>query len=315
MNWQALARLTRLPNLPTAVADVALAALAVTAALPNDQRPTLFQGFVVFLLLALASASLYLAGMVFNDYFDADEDRRDRPERPIPSGEVTTGQALRLGVALMGAGLLLAVGAGQATKALEMTARSIWPTLFAVLLVGAILAYDGALKFTVLGPFGMGACRALNVLLGASIVGAPTFLAVHLAAVVGLYVVGLTWFAKTEAQTSSRLALAMAAAVMVVALLLALPLPVHLLEAGKTASPLFVYLLVGLGFFLGLPAVRAIRNPSPSRVQSAVVRFLMGLILLDTVLATATVGTVGLLIVVLMAPSVYLNSRRWLYAT
>jgi hypothetical protein len=50
-------------------------------------------------------------------------------------------------------------------------------------------------------------------------------------------------------------------------------------------------------------------------VQAAVKRALMGLILLDAVLATGTIGTVGLVIAVLMLPSVYLNSRRWLYAT
>ena len=41
----------------------------------------------------------------------------------------------------------------------------------------------------------------------------------------------------------------------------------------------------------------------------------MALILLDTVLATATAGTVGLFILLLLAPSFYLNRRSWLYAT
>jgi 4-hydroxybenzoate polyprenyltransferase len=314
MTWRAIARLTRLPNLPTAVADVALACLAATAALPHDQQPGFSQAFPAFVLLALASASFYLSGMVFNDYFDADEDRRDRPERPIPSGEVTLTQALRLGVGLLAAGVTFAVFAGITTKVAGLTTLAVWPTVISVLLIGAILAYDGALKVTVVGPLGMGACRMLNVLLGASIVGPPTGLAMHLGLVVGLYVVGLTWFARTEARTSSRMVLTFAAAVMASALLLALPLPLHLPE-GQTPSPLFVYLLVGLGFFLGLPAARAVRNPSPSRVQAAVTRFLMGLILLDAVLATATVGTAGVLIALLMAPSVYLNSRRWLYAT
>jgi len=314
MNWRAFARLARLPNLPTAVADVALAALAAAAAIPDDKRPAVAALLPPFALLALASASLYVAGMVFNDYFDADDDRRERPDRPIPSGEVTSGQALRLGVGLLGLGVLFAVFAGLTTQMLGVTRSSVWPVVVVVLLVGAILAYDAALKHTVLGPLGMGACRGLNVLLGASIVGAPTALAMHLAAVVGLYVVGVTWFAKTEARTSSRVVLAFAALTMAAALLLALPLPEHLPE-GTTPSPLFVYLLVALGFFLGLPAYRAIRSPTPALVQSAVTRFLMGLILFDAVLATATVGTVGLLIAALMLPSVYLNSRRWLYAT
>jgi 4-hydroxybenzoate polyprenyltransferase len=308
MNWRPLARLVRLPNLPTALADVALAALAASAV----ANFSLAQRWPAFVLLCLASACLYLSGMVFNDYFDADEDRRERPERPIPSGEVTTGQAFRLGAGLLAGGLLFAVLAGLTTRAQGQTATWVWPTAIAVLLVGAILGYDAALKHTLVGPFGMGACRFLNVLLGASIAGPPTQLALHLAAVVGLYVVGLTWFARTEVRASARWPLTLAAGVMLAALFLALPLPEH---DGARPSPLFVYLLVALGFFVGLPATRAIREPTPPRVQEGVKRALMGLIVLDAVLATATAGTVGLLILVLMAPSVYLNSRRWLYAT
>ncbi len=41
----------------------------------------------------------------------------------------------------------------------------------------------------------------------------------------------------------------------------------------------------------------------------------MGLILLDTVLATALAGSMGLVLLLLLAPSVYLNRRSWLYAT
>jgi hypothetical protein len=36
---------------------------------------------------------------------------------------------------------------------------------------------------------------------------------------------------------------------------------------------------------------------------------------LDMVLATALAGSAGLVLLVLMAPSIYLNRRKWLYAT
>jgi len=55
--------------------------------------------------------------------------------------------------------------------------------------------------------------------------------------------------------------------------------------------------------------------PTPSRVQAAVRRALVGLILLDTVLATGLAGTAGLSLLVLLLPSLYLNRKRWLYAT
>lgn len=311
MNGRTIARLVRLPNLPTAVADVALAGLAVTAAAGRAPLAVLLSP--AFWLLGLASAALYTSGMAFNDYFDADEDRRERPERPIPSGEATRGQALTLALALMASGLVLAALAGFAVPPGAKALWLPWPIALAVLLAGAILAYDAVLKQTILGPLGMGACRSLNVLMGASFAGAPGPLAFHLASVVGLYVVGLTWFAKSEATHSKRPMLTAAAAVMLCALLLALTLPEQL--EGRTPSPLFVYLLVGLGFFVGLPVVRAMRDPNPARVQAGVVRCLMGLILLDGVLATAAAGTAGLVVLALMGPSLYLNRKRWLYAT
>jgi hypothetical protein len=101
--------------------------------------------------------------------------------------------------------------------------------------------------------------------------------------------------------------------VMLVSLLLAVPLPLHL-EAEQRSS-LFLYLLVALGFFVGMRVLHAIDDPAPSQVQAAVKRALIALILLDTVLATAMAGAVGLVILLLLAPSLYLNRTSWLYAT
>ena len=49
----------------------------------------------------------------------------------------------------------------------------------------------------------MGLCRFLNVLLGLTVAPPGFWLAAHLALVVGLYVVGVTWFARTEASRVS----------------------------------------------------------------------------------------------------------------
>jgi 4-hydroxybenzoate polyprenyltransferase len=60
---------------------------------------------------------------------------------------------------------------------------------------------------------------------------------------------------------------------------------------------------------------QALVTPTPGQVQAAVKRCLMGLILLDTVLATAVASTVGLVLLVFLVPSLYLNYRKGLYAT
>jgi 4-hydroxybenzoate polyprenyltransferase len=300
---QAYARLVRLPNLPTALADICLGVLAV------GDRPG---RWLPCLLLLPASGCLYCGGMVWNDFFDVDQDRRERPDRPIPSGLVSRREAALFGAVLLTLGVLLAMVAGLSRAASAGSASQL-PGVIACLLAGCILLYDGWLKRTPLGPVAMGSCRALNVLLGVSATGSLAAPGPHLSAVVGLYIVGVTWFARTEARTSNRAALQGAAAVMLAALLLALPLPVSVPPG--TSSFLFPYLLVALGFAVGLPATRAIADPSPAHVQATVKRAIFGLVLLDAVLATACAGSVGLLILLLLAPSLYLSRRQWLYAT
>jgi 4-hydroxybenzoate polyprenyltransferase len=123
----------------------------------------------------------------------------------------------------------------------------------------------------------------------------------------------VTWFARTEARESSQTALRGAAGVILAALVLALPLPV-LGEPGRS-SPLFPYLLVVLGFLVGLPVSEAVLRPTPAHVQAAVKRSLLGLIVLDAVLATALAGKDGLFILLLLVPALALNWQKWLYAT
>jgi len=305
MSLRAYAQLVRLPNLPSALADICLGAL-VMQALPPRWLP--------FGLLLLASACLYCAGMAWNDYFDVEQDRRERPGRPIPSGQVTLGQAARLGTGLLAAGVILALLAGWSQQLFDGSAQ-LAPGLLALVLVGTILLYDGPLKHTWAGPAAMGSCRLLNVLLGVATAGAAADWprGLYLAVVVGLYIAGVTWFARTEARLSNRLALQGAAALMLASLLLALPLPVFV--AVDASSVLFPYLLVLFGFGLGFPVCRAIARPTPTNVQDAVKRSLMGLIVYDAILASSQAGTLGLSILVLLAPSLYLNRRAWLYAT
>src|SRR5207248_5259164 len=96
-----------------------------------------------------------------------------------------------------------------------------------------------------------------------------------------------------------------AAAILLASLVLALPLPVR--DEKAASSVLFPYLLVALGFLIGLPVSRAIASPTPSHVQAAVKRCLLSLILLDAVLATALAGAAGLRILVLLGPALALT--------
>lgn len=299
----ALAQLVRLPNVFTVWADIGMGAL-VTGALPEQVVP--------FGLILLASTCLYWAGMVWNDFFDVEQDAKERPFRPLPSGRVNRFTAGMLGVLLLAAGLACA-----ATVSMLYGHPAIPPCVIAACLAVLILAYDGWLKRTWFGPIAMGGCRFFNVLLGLSLVAdMPMSVSITLAVVVGTYIAGITWFARTEAQTSNQNILTAAAGVMLAALVLALTVP-GLAEsrgfATARTSVFFPYLLVAFAFYLGMPLSRAIANPQPARVQVAVKRSLLGLILLDAILATSLAGTEAILLAVLILPAIYLG--RWLYST
>jgi 4-hydroxybenzoate polyprenyltransferase len=297
------AQLLRLPNVFTAFADICLGAAAAGYLL---DRP------VIFVMLLISSGCLYCAGMALNDFFDRREDAKARPFRPIPSGRIAPWQAALYGALLLAGGFVTAGLAGNSLGGDDALGWS-YPGVIALLLVAAVLLYDAYLKRTPLGPLGMGACRFLNVLLGLSGAGADlwTLPNLHLAAAVGVYIVGVTWFARTEETESRRRHLRLAALVMLAGVLLGLTVPVHF--EGRTAPVYFPYLVAGFLFLVGLPVVRAIRRPEPKPVQAAVKRAILGLVVLDAVLATAFVGLPGLAILLLLPPALLLG--KWVYST
>ncbi len=305
---RAYAQLVRLPNVFTAFADIGLGILATWQLLPEDlPKDWVWRA----LCLLAASGCLYCGGMVFNDVFDLEQDKRERPFRPIPSGRISRSAAVLFGVALLAAGIGCALLAGRRVSGWDRSSFYV-----ACILAACILVYDGWLKRFWAGPLGMGACRFLNVLLGLSLapnLGWPW--GAHLALVVGVYIVGVTWFARTEAQISNRSALAGAAGVMVVGLLLALAAPVIVAEFHLWPRPsiLFPYLLIGLGFLIGFPVSRAISRPTAPHVQKAVKQAILGLVILDATLASAIAGISGLAILLLLLPALYLG--RWIYST
>ncbi|MBX3440522.1 MAG: UbiA family prenyltransferase, partial [Planctomycetaceae bacterium] len=195
-------QLCRLPTVFTAIADVFLGYLLVHPSLGfgRNGSPTNFVWLVV------ATCGLYLSGMVFNDVFDRHIDAVERPGRPLPSGRVSLRAAVILGSLLMSGGVLSAAVVGRHTLTI------------AVMLSACILAYDGGLKRTPVGPLVMGSCRLLNLIMAASsdwerfeqLWWRPQ---IWIAAGMGVYIVGVTWFARTEAERSRRGPLALAAVV------------------------------------------------------------------------------------------------------
>ena len=141
---RAFLELLRPANVATSLADV-LAGNAVAG----------LGGWTTLAWLLVSTAALYAGGVVLNDVFDRDIDRVERPERPIPSGRVTTAAAAALGAILLAAGLFAAQRASHESF------------VVALLLAAAILLYDAwGKRQKLFGPVNMGACRGLNLILG-----------------------------------------------------------------------------------------------------------------------------------------------------
>lgn len=287
-------QLCRIPAVFSAISDVCCG-----FALTHRQPPT-YEPYPVFGLLVVASCGLYLAGMVLNDVFDRHIDAQERPRRPLPSGRVSLTSAIRLAIVLLVVGNLAAVSA------------SLTSGIVAVILTGCILAYDGGLKNTFLGPLVMGSCRFFNILLGASAAGSlsevVTVPQLPVAAGMGLYITGVTIFSRQEAATSSRLMLAVAMGVINLGLAVLMGFMLNF------PSPLRGQQLAIVGFAAVVSIIdgrvlSAILNPSATRVQSTVKTLLMSLISMNAIIVLHATGSpeMAVGVIVLLFPALYLG--------
>jgi len=304
-------QLLRLPNVFTAVADVAMGYLITHRNLEPPAH---------FVMLVAASCLLYLSGMVLNDVFDAEVDRREQPSRPIPSGRVSWQTAAAVGWAMLTGGVFVAWCASLVT--------SDWrPGIVATLLAACIVLYDGVVKQMAGAPLVMGACRALNVLLGMSLAPLPAVAAgPHvewasragwmIALGVGVYVLGVTVFSRTDATKSGRRRLVAGLAILLAGMTILAVTP--LVTAQR--PPLLVarngwYLLwVLLALITARRCVAAIAEPSSPRVQAAVRHCVQTIIVLDAAVCVGYAGPIwGFVVLSLIFPTVILTA--WLRAT
>ena len=185
MKLRTALQLGRVSNLPTVWTNTLTGAVLAGAT-----------GFGAgFAVMLLAFTLFYTGGMFLNDAFDAEFDAVHRPERPIPSGEVSAAGVFRIGFGLMAVAIVLLgwVGFGFAPR------TGAWPALAGAALTATITLYDWNHKKTRLSPVVMGLCRVL-VLLGAGLcfsVDLPAALWIA-AGLMLCYLIGLTYVAKQE---------------------------------------------------------------------------------------------------------------------
>lgn len=284
--WRTYLRLGRVSNLPTVWTDV-LAGAALAGVMP---------GATTALLLAVAVSLLYTAGMFLNDAFDREVDARERPERPIPAGDITAGEVFLTGFGMLAAGWLLAAGAARADGGVAAP-------VVAALLAGAIVLYNVWHKGNPLGPVLMGLCRGLVYLTAALAVSPALSLPVVWGAVVLLsYLIGLTYTAKQESLGRVRNLWPL--------LLLAAPLG-YTAAVAQTGATVML-LSIGLAGWVAL-SVAALRWPVPD-VPRAVVRLIAGIALVDALLI-AVAGFAALAWLAALGLPLTLLLQRWVRGT
>lgn len=217
--WRSYLLLSRVSNVPTVWTNV-LAGMAASGAVLAPET---------FLKVGIAISLFYVGGMFLNDAFDEPFDRKARPERPIPSGDVS-----RREVFLAGGGLLVA---GEL-----LLAPAVGALLLGAALAAAILLYDRHHKGSSVAPLVMGLCRGLVYVVAAASAAGVTAAALVSAAAITSYVAGLTVVAKLAGPNARWLIPCLIAGISIV----------DAVVVGLMSSSIVLALLTAAGFPLTL---------------------------------------------------------------
>ena len=292
----AYAQLTRPANLVTAVADIMAGFAASGAMVALHRLPVNTWGetdYAVSLFwLILATIGLYGGGVVFNDVFDADLDRTERPERPIPRGDASVRGASLLALSLL---MLGVVAAWQVSDLSAIIA-------LAVALLAVLYDYWGKHQ-RIFGPINMGLCRGGNLLLGISAVPATVTHLWWLSLIPIVYIAAITMISRGEVHGANKAALWGGFALYTLVIISLVSLAWGLAVSVELVIP---FLLL-LGYLIFPPLMKALRMPEPRYVGLAVKAGVLSLIVLNAALAATFAGWGYGLVVLLLLPV-----SRWL---
>lgn len=260
-------RLMRPANIVTSVADV-LAGVAISGYFYHLNFTT--GALYPVALLCLATIGLYGGGIVFNDVFDAELDKIERPERAIPSGAISKKEATLLGTFL----LLWGIWFGFS--------QSMHSGIIAVAIAFFALLYNKVSKhYAFFGPLNMGLCRGLNLLLGISIVAASIHQFYYLAIVPVVYIFSITMVSQGEVHGGNKRNLYIGAglyAFVIIAILY------YSVIQSQFVTILFV---LPFAWMIFKPLMKAIQEPIGKNIGMAVKAGVISLILMDAAWAAA----------------------------
>lgn len=289
---RAFLELMRPANIVTAFADILAGFAAAGGVLSISGDASLFSPDGLIWLL-ISTFGLYGGGVVFNDFFDAELDAKERPERAIPSGRVSKIQAAFLGFILYSIGILSAFQVNLSAG------------IIATVIVVLTIIYDREAKHSVIfGPFFMGLCRGGNLLLGVSIIPAILFENWFLVFIPIIYIASITLISRGEVSGGNKVH-GFTAVGMIISVIIAL----LLLSATPEYSLLSALPFLILFAWMVLPAfLNAAINPEALTIKNAVKRGVLSLIFMNSALAAGFSGIfMGLIVACLFPISIYLS--------
>lgn len=282
-------QLMRPANIVTAIADILLGFFLVFAITENVLLHNALStiAWAPLILLVLSTIGLYGGGVVFNDYFDAELDAVERPERPIPRGDAT-----KKGASLLGAGLL-ALGVTAAFAVNEVSG------IIAIIISVLVLVYDSiAKKSVVAGPLVMGMCRAGNLLLGMSVLPAVLSDLWFLSIIPLIYIQGITLISRGEVNSADKRTLY--AGLICYCLVVVFIMCLAFIEGFIVWQSLPFFLL--FAYMVLPPAFKAAFGGDPLMARTAVKAGVISMIILDATIVAGFAGWIIGLIILLLLP-------------
>lgn len=292
---KAIVKLARPANILTAIADIIMGFSITGSAIYFSLNTFGFlhiENSESLLWLILATSFLYGGGVILNDFFDAELDKIERPERPIPSGIIKRSTVGMIGTAFLLSGMLFAFQVNDKSGFVAMA------------IGGLAVLYNSFSKHNaVLGPINMGLCRGLNLLLGVSAVPALLGSAWFIAAIPFIYITAITMVSRGEVNGGNRTVVGVAMGFYTLVILSILSLGVVFQFDYLQTAP-FLILFV-LSIFP--PIIKAYRSLDPMDLRSSVKAGVISLIVMDATIAAGFGGWVyGLIILFLLPLSRYI---------
>ncbi len=283
--------LVRPANVVTAISDI-----LAGAALSGFFSVSSGISYSPLILLCLSTSLLYAGGIVFNDVFDLETDKSERPERPIPSGQVSLRQAATFGTVLLLIGIFV-------------SALVSWNSLYVALGISiAALSYDKVFKHNILtGPLVMGLCRSLNLLLGMTLLAGQFPDLWFISFIPFIFIAAITLTSQGEVLGNNRKAISLA-------LTLDLIIFCILLYLGWTGLLHFGTVLPYALLWFEMNAMakfKAIKKNTPKHIMNAVKMGVISLIPLNASYVAGSSNWLWGLAVLLLLPLSLLLSRKF----